>query len=81
MPAGAEPWLEGFGLGRFGLDLKDPAPSHGPLLARPGERLADADLQIAATAIYHDLELVTGNVRHFARVPGLRLHPALAAAR
>ena len=45
-----------------------------------GDRLADADLQIAATAIYPGLELVTGNVRHFARVPGLHLHPALAAA-
>lgn len=50
-------------------------------LVTRGERLADADLQIAATAIYHGLELVSGNVRHFARVPGLRLHPALAAAR
>ncbi len=46
-----------------------------------GEALADADLQIAATAILHDLELVTGNVRHFARVPGLRLCRVLADAR
>ena len=46
-----------------------------------GQRLADADLQIAATAVCHDLELVTGNVRHFARVPGLRLNSVLAAAR
>jgi len=50
-------------------------------LARAGQRLADADLQIAATAIYHGLELVTGNARHFARVPHLRVHPALLAAR
>jgi tRNA(fMet)-specific endonuclease VapC len=46
-----------------------------------GERLADADLQIAATALYHGLELVTGNARHFARVPGLRIHPVLVDAR
>lgn len=46
-----------------------------------GEPLADADLQIAAIALEHDLELVTGNVRHFARVPGLRLNTALAATR
>lgn len=39
------------------------------MLAGRGQRLADADLQIAATAIYHGLELVTGNVRHFQRVP------------
>ena len=50
-------------------------------LAQAGQRLADADLQIAATAIYHGLEVVTGNARHFARVPHLRVHPALLAAR
>jgi predicted nucleic acid-binding protein len=44
-------------------------------------RVADADLQIAATALYHDLELVTGNVRHFERIPELRISHALADAR
>lgn len=43
--------------------------------------LADADLQIAATALQHDLELVTGNLRHFERVPDLVLRPVLALAR
>ena len=38
-------------------------------------------LQIAATAIHHGLELVTGNLRHFQRIPELRIHPALANAR
>jgi len=33
-------------------------------LEESGSPLADADLQIAATAIYHGLELVTGNARH-----------------
>jgi predicted nucleic acid-binding protein len=46
-----------------------------------GKPLADADLQIAATALRHDLELVTGNVRHFRRVPGLRLESILADSR
>ena len=46
-----------------------------------GLRLADADLQIAATAIHHNLELVTGNLRHFRRVPGLRVCTALSEAR
>jgi predicted nucleic acid-binding protein len=40
---------------------------------KSGHSLADADLQIAATAIRHGLELVTGNVRHFETVPGLVL--------
>jgi len=47
----------------------------GAALAGAGMRLADADLQIAATALRHDLDLVTGNLRHFARVPELRLRP------
>lgn len=46
-----------------------------------GRPLADADLQIAATALLHDLELVTGNVKHFARVPQLRINTVLAEAR
>ena len=46
-----------------------------------GERLADADLQIAATAIVHGLAMVTGNVRHFERVPGLVVERVLADAR
>lgn len=50
-------------------------------LEERGEVLADADLQIAATALYHGLELVTGNLRHFARIPGLRIEPVLAESR
>jgi predicted nucleic acid-binding protein len=50
-------------------------------LSRQGSMLADADVQIAATALHHDLDLVTGNVRHFARIRGLRLARALADAR
>ena len=43
--------------------------------------LADVDLQIAATAVYHDLELVTGNLQHFRRITGLRLCTILDEAR
>jgi tRNA(fMet)-specific endonuclease VapC len=50
-------------------------------LERAGNILPDADLQIAATAMFHDLELVTGNLRHFERIPNLRLNRILASAR
>jgi predicted nucleic acid-binding protein len=50
-------------------------------LEQSGNILPDADLQIAATAVYHDLELVTGNVRHFERIPDLRLNRVLADSR
>ena len=42
-------------------------------LERAGRPLTEPDLRIAATALSRDLTLVSGNVRHFARVPGLRL--------
>jgi predicted nucleic acid-binding protein len=44
----------------------------GRLRREHGVRLADA--LIAATALTHELELLTRNVRDFAAVPGIRLH-------
>lgn len=38
-----------------------------------GCRLGDPDLRIAATALARRVTLVTGNVGHFARVPGLEV--------
>ena len=35
--------------------------------------LADMDLQIAATALVHNLTLVSNNEKHFARINGLRI--------
>ena len=41
-------------------------------LAAEGQIVADADLFIAAIALTHNATLVTGNPRHYARIPGLR---------
>ncbi len=43
-------------------------------LRQQGMLLKDPDLLIAATAIYHNRILVTNNVRHFQRIPDLKLH-------
>jgi predicted nucleic acid-binding protein len=50
-------------------------------LAAAHALLADADLQIAATAVFHGLSLVTGNLRHFERVPELAIDRTLADTR
>jgi predicted nucleic acid-binding protein len=42
-------------------------------LRRHGMLIPDLDLLIAATALHHNLSLVTRNVRHFIRIPGLNL--------
>lgn len=52
------------------------AEVYGPLRARlesEGRRLDEPDLRIASIVLAHDLTLVTGNERHFARVPDLRI--------
>lgn len=46
-----------------------------------GTILPDADIQIAATAIGHNLELITGNLRHFNRISDLKLNNILANSR
>jgi tRNA(fMet)-specific endonuclease VapC len=50
---------EGFGSLKAGLEAS-------------GRRLPDADLWIAAAALEEGATLITGNERHYARVPGLR---------
>lgn len=52
------------------------AEVYGPLRAQlesEGRRLDEPDLRIASIALARDLTLVTGNVRHFTRVPELRV--------
>lgn len=44
-------------------------------LRRQGQLIPDMDLLIAATALSRDLTLLTRNVRHFARIPPLRIPP------
>lgn len=61
---------------------EDAAQVYGPLRARletGGRRLDDPDLMIGSMALSRDLTLVTGNVRHFARVPDLRVENWLEA--
>ncbi len=42
-------------------------------LERLGTPIGDADMRIAAIALLHDLKVVTGNERHFQRVPELEV--------
>lgn len=50
-------------------------------LEKKGQIIAHPDLQIAATAIQHNLELVTGNIKHFARISRLAINYILSDAR
>ncbi len=57
------------------------AEVYGPLRARleaSGLPTGEPDLRIASIALSRDLVVVTGNIRHFERVPGLRVENWLA---
>ncbi len=60
---------------------REAAEIYGPLrarLEREGRRLDEPDLRIASIALARQLTVVTGNVRHFARVPNLAVENWLA---
>ena len=42
-------------------------------LRQQGQLIGANDLWIAATAVYHESPLVSRNLEHFSRVPGIRL--------
>jgi tRNA(fMet)-specific endonuclease VapC len=42
-------------------------------LRAAGQLIGDNDLWIGATALRHNLEVVTGNAQHFQRISGLRV--------
>jgi tRNA(fMet)-specific endonuclease VapC len=42
-------------------------------LRKAGNSLDDVDLLIAGVAIENDMTLITNNVKHFSRIPGLKI--------
>lgn len=55
---------------------EDAAKAYGPIradLERQGNQIGDADTRIAAIALSRGLTVVTGNIRHFRRIPSLAI--------
>ncbi len=66
-------------LDRFSLvPLSDPIMERfariRKLLRDSGQLIPDLDLLIGATAVHHGLTLLTRNLRHFGRIPDLRIY-------
>jgi tRNA(fMet)-specific endonuclease VapC len=49
-------------------------------LEKKGTLLAEPDLRIASIAISHGLIVITGNLKHFSRVPGLSVEDWISSA-
>lgn len=64
---------------RFGvITLSEPIMEHFAFvrahLRRAGQLIPNLDLLIASSANQHELHLVTRNLRHFDRIPGLSIY-------
>jgi predicted nucleic acid-binding protein len=68
-----ERFLSGYTIYPIDETVLDRYAELNSLLRRQGKRIAVSDLLIAATALIHDRDLVTRNIRHFERIPNLRL--------
>lgn len=42
-------------------------------LEKKGITISEPDLRIAAVALQHDLTLITGNIKHFEKIPEIRM--------
>ncbi|HEY9647030.1 MAG TPA: PIN domain-containing protein [Chroococcidiopsis sp.] len=65
----------------FDLSIAKVYARIGGSLEQQGQVLAHPDLQIAATALHFELQLVTGNLRHFSRITDLIINSVLADAK
>lgn len=45
-------------------------------LRKGGQLIPDFDILLAATAFHYDLTVLTFNMRHFSRIPGLKVYEA-----
>lgn len=48
-------------------------------LEKQGISCSEPDLRIAAIAIQHEMLLITGNTKHFQKIPGLRIENWISA--
>jgi tRNA(fMet)-specific endonuclease VapC len=44
------------------------------VLRRRGEMISEFDVMVAATTLHYDLTVLTFNIRHFQRIPDLKLY-------
>ena len=60
------------------LDLNEPTMERFARirsdLRRRGQLISDFDILLAATALHYDLIVLTYNVRHLQRIPGLKIY-------
>jgi len=72
-------FLSNFQLLNLNLSIMEKFAEIRSYLRRRGELISDFDILLGATALHHDLTVLTYNKRHFERIPDLKLYPSPAA--
>ncbi len=68
-------FLDNFHLLSLNLPIIEKFAEVRAYLRRRGQLIADFDILLAATALHHDLIVLTFNKKHFERIPDLKLYP------
>ncbi len=71
-------FLSHFHLLNLNLPIMEKFAEIRSYLHRRGELISDFDMLLGATALHHELTVLTYNKRHFERIPDLKLYPPTA---
>ena len=71
-------FLSHFQLLNLNLPIMEKFAEVRSYLRRRGELISDFDILLGATALHHDLTVLTYNKRHFDRIPDLKVYPPAA---
>jgi len=71
-------FLRHFQLLHLNLSIMEKFAEIRSYLRRRGELISDFDILLGATALHHDLTVLTYNKRHFERIPDLKFYPPAA---
>jgi tRNA(fMet)-specific endonuclease VapC len=67
-------FLKNFHLVNLSLPIIEKFAEVRAHLRRKGQMISDIDIFLAATALHHDLVVLTYNKKHFERIPDLRVY-------
>lgn len=67
-------FLKNFQLVNLSLPIIEKFAEVRAHLRRKGQMISDIDIFLAATALHHDLVVLTYNKKHFERIPDLRVY-------
>lgn len=73
--AGLQNFLDGKQILPLTVEIMDRFGAVRGQLRQTGQLISDLELLIGVTAVHHNLRLISRNLRHFDRIPGILFYP------